>query len=64
MGHSGYRYLDLLSWKDGNAGVDIYVVLLPEQAGWDVAKALQIPINITLLHLPVYTPELKPVERL
>jgi len=55
MGHSGYRYLDLLSWKDGNAGVDIYVVLLPEQAGWDVAKALQIPINITLLHLPAYS---------
>ena len=42
----------------------MYVLRVLEQAGWDVAKALQIPINITLLLLSVYSPELKPVERL
>ncbi len=30
---------------------------------WHVAKALEAPENITLLHLPPYSPELNPVER-
>jgi len=48
----------------GIAGRNMYVVLVPDQAGWDVVKALQVPINITLLHLPRYNPELNPAERL
>ncbi len=41
-----------------------HVVLMLDQAGWHVAKALKVPPNITLLHLPPYSPELNPVERL
>lgn len=38
-------------------------MLVLDQAGWHVAKALKVPGNITLLHLPPYSPELNPVER-
>jgi transposase len=40
-----------------------HVVLVLDQAGWHVAKALVVPSNLTLLHLPPYSPELNPVER-
>jgi DDE superfamily endonuclease len=43
---------------------DEHAVLALDNAGWHVAKALKIPANITLLHLPPYSPELNPVERL
>ncbi len=46
------------------AGDDAYVVLVLDQAGWHVAKNLKVPHNITLMHLPPYSPELNPVERL
>jgi transposase len=38
-------------------------ILVLDQAGWHTAKALQVPENLTLLHLPPYSPELNPVER-
>ena len=41
-----------------------HVVLVLDQAGWHVAKALRVPDNVTLLHLPPYSPELNPTERL
>ena len=34
-----------------------------DRAGWHLAKALKVPENLTLLHLPPYSPELNPVER-
>lgn len=40
-----------------------HAVLVLDGAGWHVAKALNIPANITLLHLPPYSPELNPIER-
>lgn len=40
-----------------------HAVLVLDQAGWHVAKALAAPANLTLLHLPPYSPELNPVER-
>jgi putative transposase len=43
------------------AGSHAIVVL--DRAGWHVAKALKVPANLTLLHLPPYSPELNPVER-
>lgn len=46
------------------AGPDVHVILILDQAGWHIAKALQVPENITLLHLPAYSPELNPIERL
>jgi transposase len=45
------------------AGPDVHVILVLDQAGWHVAKGLAVPANITLLHLPPYSPELNPVER-
>jgi transposase len=40
-----------------------HAILVLDQAGWHVAKALVVPANVTLLHLPPYSPELNPVER-
>ena len=45
-------------------GPDVHVVLVLDQAGWHLSKGLRVPANITLLHLPPYSPELNPVERL
>jgi transposase len=45
-------------------GPDTQVVLVLDQAGWHLSQDLQVPKNITLLHLPPYSPELNPVERL
>jgi transposase len=45
------------------AGPDKHVVLVPDNAGRHVAKALAVPDNVTLLHLSPYSPELNPVER-
>ncbi len=42
---------------------DQHAVLVLDQAGGHVAKALQVPDNITLLPLPPYSPELNGVER-
>lgn len=46
------------------AGEDVHVVLVLDQAGWHTAKTLNVPANVTLLHLPPYSPELNPIERL
>lgn len=45
------------------AGPHVHVVLVLDQAGWHVAKDLKVPGNITLLHLPPYSPELNGAER-
>lgn len=45
-------------------GADEHAVIVLDQAGWHVARALKVPTNITLLHLPSYTPELNPAERI
>ncbi len=45
------------------AGEGVHVVLVLDGAGWHVAKDLAIPANLTLPHLPPYSPKLNPVER-
>lgn len=45
-------------------GPDRHVVLVLDQAGWHVSLSLKTPGNITLLHLPPYSPELNGIERL
>ena len=37
-------------------------LLIVDGAGWNGAKALAVPANITLLKLPPYAPELNPME--
>ncbi len=39
-----------------------HAVLILDQAGWHISKALVVPDNITLLPLPPRSPELNPVE--
>lgn len=44
------------------AGQEVMVIM--DGAGWHKSKELIIPENIEILHLPPYSPELNPVERL
>lgn len=53
-----------LAGLSGTLGPDGHAVLVLDNAGWHVAKALAVPDNITLMFLPAYSPELNPVERL
>ena len=39
-----------------------HAVLILDQAGWHVSKALVVPDNITVMPLPPRSPELNPVE--
>jgi transposase len=41
-----------------------HVLLVMDQAGWHKSVDLMIPENVEILHLPPYSPELNPVERL
>jgi hypothetical protein len=42
-----------------------HAVLIIDGAGWhQTGDKLRVPDNITLLHLPPYSPELKPVENI
>ena len=41
-----------------------HAVLVLDRAGWHVSGELIVPANLTLVHLPSYSPELNPVERI
>lgn len=53
-----------LAWISREAGPEAHVVLVLDNAGWHVAKDLRVPVNVTLLPLPSYSPELNPAERI
>lgn len=55
------RHLQFIAQE---AGPKVHVVLVLDQAGWHMAKALKVPKNMTLLPLPPYSPELNPIERI
>jgi hypothetical protein len=40
-----------------------HAVLVLDRVGWHVSAHLRVPPNLTLVHLPPYSPELNPVER-
>lgn len=40
------------------------IAIVLDSAGWHRSKALRIPKNIFLIHLPPYSPELNPVEHI
>jgi transposase len=42
---------------------DEHAVMILDQAGWHGSNDLAVPVNITLIPLPAYSPELNPVER-
>ena len=41
-----------------------HAVLVLDRAGWHTGHGLDVPPNLTLVHLPAYSPELNPVEKL
>lgn len=44
---------------------EAHAVLILDGAGWhQTGGELQVPTNISLLHLPPYSPELNPVENI
>jgi transposase len=53
-----------LAFLSQEAGPEVQVVLVLDNAGWHVAKDLAVPANVTLLHLPPYAPELNGAERI
>ncbi len=40
-----------------------HAAMLIDNAGWHVANELSVPSNITLVHLPPYSPELNAIEK-
>lgn len=42
---------------------DEHAVMVLDGAGWHTSRELAVPLNVTLLRLPPYAPELNPVER-
>ena len=42
---------------------EAHAVLVLDRAGWHVSRNLAVPANLTLVHLPSYSPELNPVEK-
>ena len=45
--------------KPGN-----HAVVVLDGAGWHRSKALEVPANVSLLHLPPHSPELNPVGQM
>jgi transposase len=43
---------------------DAHAVMVLDRAGWHTAAALEVPVHITLVHLPPKSPELNPAENL
>lgn len=41
---------------------DVHAVLILDGAGWHHSDGLEVPENLTLMHLPPCAPELNPVE--
>ena len=41
-----------------------HAVIILDQAGWHTTAKLDIPANLTLLPLPLRSPELNPVENI
>jgi transposase len=43
---------------------DVHGVMILDRAGFHTSKAMSVPDNVSLIHLPPYSPELNPVENL
>lgn len=44
--------------------LDEFIVMVLDGAGWHIAENLVVPLNMKLVFLPPYSPELNPVEHL
>lgn len=52
-----------LAFISREVGPDAHAVVVLDGAGWHLARALEVPENLTLLPLPPYSPELNCIER-
>jgi len=43
---------------------DEFVVMVMDQAGWHIARELEVPENMRLVLLPPYSPEINPAEHI
>lgn len=43
---------------------DDIILLVCDNAGWHKSKALIVPNNIFITHIPPYTPEMNPIEQI
>lgn len=43
---------------------DVHAVIVMDRAGFHTAKEIKVPLNITVVYLPPYSPELNPIENL
>ena len=41
---------------------DYFLIMIVDQAGWHLSKALKVPENIRLVPQPAHSPELNPTE--
>ena len=56
--------MNLFLRKKSECYPDDKILIIMDGAGWHKSKNLIVPENIEILHLPPYSPELNPVERL
>ena len=54
------KHLQELSWHVPKGR---HALVVMDRAGWHRAKDLELPENISILHLPPYSPELNPQEQ-
>ena len=43
---------------------DEFIVMVMDQAGWHIARELEVPQNMRLVLLPAYSPEINPAEHI
>ncbi len=41
-----------------------FIVMVMDRAGWHIAEALEVPVNMRIVFLPPYSPELNPAEHI
>lgn len=50
--------------RDAGVGEEKLILLVEDQAGWHRSEKVEVPFGIEREHLPPYSPELQPAERL
>ena len=41
-----------------------HIILVCDGAAWHKSKTQEVPSNITIIHIPPYTPEMNPIEQI
>ncbi len=44
-------------------GTDVHVIMIWDQAGFHTSKKVKKPVNVTIVPLPPYSPQLNPIEK-